>query len=64
MNRKPWLTSQDVAERYGVTQGAVIRWVREGRGPKPDLITSGGQARWRPETIDRDLAERGSINVA
>jgi excisionase family DNA binding protein len=48
------LTSSDVAQRLGVSNRTVARWVREGR-LKPEYVTPGGQNRFRWEDVRSQL---------
>jgi excisionase family DNA binding protein len=48
------LTSRDVAQRLGVSNRTVARWVREGK-LRPEYVTPGGQSRFRWEDVRRQL---------
>ncbi len=53
----PLLAVAGLARLLDVTEKTVRRWRDEGR--LPDAVEVGGVVRWRPEDIDRWLAEGG-----
>lgn len=50
------LTAREVADRLGVSVGALLRWTR--RGEVPAVKLPGGAIRYVPEQIDRWLEAR------
>jgi excisionase family DNA binding protein len=53
------LTARHVAERLGVSTGALLRWTRAGRVPAVKLPS--GAVRFVPEQIDAWLAQRSTM---
>lgn len=48
------LTAREVADLFGVSTGALLRWTRAGQVPAVKLPS--GAVRYRPEAIDEWLA--------
>lgn len=55
-----WLTLKQVARRETVHEATILRWVREGRFPKPAKLGA-NCTRWRVELVEKWEAERGEV---
>ena len=53
---EPLLTARVVAERFAVSPETVLRWTR--RGDLEAVRLPGGQLRYRPDALERWLANR------
>jgi hypothetical protein len=41
-----WLSKAELAERYGITQRSLERWIKNNLFPAANLHLPGGQPRW------------------
>lgn len=53
---EPLLTTSQLSKRLGVASRTLRRWRTEG-WITPDLVTVGGQARWREAAVREQLAK-------
>ncbi len=58
MPRTKWLTTEDIADAFGVTTASVRRWAIEGK-IRSHHRTPGGARRYKPDELDRLLREAG-----
>jgi len=47
-----YMSTHQLAQRYGVARETIWRWVRRGTLPRPVLGGPGSQARWSKEEIE------------
>ena len=57
-NNDPLLTSRAIAARLAITQRTLRRMIVRGEFPGPDTVLGYNMHRWRPQTLERWLAER------
>jgi excisionase family DNA binding protein len=55
---EPLVTARELAAQLGCSTGALLRWTRAGQVPAVKLPS--GAVRFRPEEIERWLAERAT----
>jgi excisionase family DNA binding protein len=49
-----------ISDVTGVSRLTVLRWLREGRIPKPDLVLSRETRLWRREVVEDFLAAKAN----
>ena len=63
MSNTPYITDNQVAERYGVSRTTPWRWAAEGSFPKPYKL-SPGCTRWKLSEVESWEADREAENAA
>jgi predicted site-specific integrase-resolvase len=51
-DRRPRLTTPEVAEMFGVTRATLVRWIREGKIPEPAKDPETGWPIWQQPELD------------
>lgn len=51
-DRRPRLSTPEVAELFGVTRATLYRWIAEGRIPEPARDPDNGWPIWRQPELD------------
>jgi predicted site-specific integrase-resolvase len=51
-DRRPRLTTPEVAEMFGVTRATLLRWIKEGKIPEPARDPENGWPVWQQPELD------------